>query len=67
MTTNFRNHYVRPVTAEQLEAVGVDPTDLYWSGTFCCWRFAGATCQRFPYKSTGAILEALGLTAHPDA
>jgi len=61
--THYRDPYQPPVTADQLRAAGVDPNDLYWSGTFQCWRFAGVTCQRFPYHTTGAILALLELEA----
>ena len=67
MKTHYRDPYHPPVTAAQLTGTGVDPSDLYWSGTFRSWRFAGATCQRFPYQTTGAILAALQLTPNPEA
>ena len=67
MKTHFREIAFPPVTPEQLRSVGVDPTDLYWSGTFHCWRFAGETCRRSPYFTTGQMLHELGLTPHPDA
>jgi len=67
MQTHFNNVFQPPVTPEQLRSVGVDPTDLYWSGTFRSWRFAGETASRSPYFSTGQILHELGLTPHPDA
>lgn len=61
MQTTYRDPYQPPATVAQLEQAGVDPSDLYWSGTFHCWRFAGKTCQQFPYQTTGAILAALGI------
>jgi len=67
MQTHFRNPATPPVSPDQLRSVGVDPTDLYWSGTFCSWRFAGATASRSPYFSTGQILHELGLTPDPRA
>jgi hypothetical protein len=67
MQTHFRNPATPPVSPDQLRSVGVDPTDLYWSGTFRSWRFAGATASRSPYFSTGQILHELGLTPDPRA
>ncbi|MFZ9656967.1 MAG: hypothetical protein ACO29V_15030 [Limnohabitans sp.] len=67
MKTHFHDPAIAPVTPEQLRSVGVDPTDLYWSGTFRSWRFAGATASRSPYFSTGQILHELGLTPDPRA
>jgi hypothetical protein len=62
MQTHYKDQAQPPATAAQLAAAGVDPSDLYWSGTFRSWRFAGATCQRFPHQTTGAILAALQIT-----
>lgn len=67
MQTHFRDPAVPPVTADQLRTAGVDPTDLYWSGTFNCWRFAGEIAIRSPYFSTGQILHELGLTPNLEA
>ncbi len=67
MKTHFRDPATPPVTPAQLLSVGVDPTDLYWSGTFHSWRFAGATANRSPYFSTGQILHELGLSPDPRA
>jgi len=61
----FRDPYRPPVTPQQLQAAGVDPSDFYWSATFRCWRFAGELSQRYPYKTTGGILQALGVTVDP--
>jgi hypothetical protein len=67
MQTHFRNPAVPPVTAAQLHSVGVDRSDLYWSATFRCWRFCGATAAGSPYFTTGQILHELGLTPDPRA
>lgn len=67
MKTHFSNRAVPPVTAAQLCAVGVCPSDLYWSGTFHSWVFCGPLAVQYPYATTGAILARLGLTPHPDA
>ena len=67
MKTHFSNVAQPPVTPEQLRSVGVDPRDLYWSGTFRSWRFAGEIAVQNPYATTGAILTELGLTPDPRA
>lgn len=67
MKTHFREIAFKPVTAEQLRSVGVDPKDLYWSATFRSWCFCGSLAAAYPYATTGAILARLGLTPHPDA
>jgi hypothetical protein len=67
MQTHFRDPATPPVSPEQLRSVGVDPTDLYWSGTFRSWRLSGPIATRSPYFTTGQILHELGLTPHPDA
>lgn len=67
MKTHFREIAFKPVTAEQLRSVGVDPKDLYWSGTFRCWRFCGDLAVKHPYATTGATLARLGLTPDPRA
>lgn len=67
MKTHFKNQAIPPVTAAELESVGVAPTDLWFSPTFRSWVFAGRTCLRFPYHTTGAILAELGLTPNPEA
>lgn len=67
MQTHFSNPRIAPVTAEQLQSVGIDPTELWFSPTFRSWVFCGATCQRFPYRTTGGILASLGLTPDPEA
>lgn len=64
---HFRNRLIPPLTAAQLQSVGVDPTDLWFSPTFNEWAFAGPLCVRFPYSSTGSIIQALGLTPNPEA
>ena len=61
MKTHFTNRAVPPVTAAQLRSVGVDPSHLYWSGTFQSWMFRG------PLANTGATLARLGLTPDPEA
>jgi hypothetical protein len=67
MKTHFKNHAIPPVTAEQLQSVGVDPSDMWFSPTFQTWVFSGLTIQRFPYQTTGAILAELRLTPNPEA
>lgn len=67
MQTHFRNRSIPPVTAEQLRSVGVDPSDLYWSGDFRSWRISGPVAVRSPYFTTGQILHELGLTPNPEA
>lgn len=64
---SFRNPYIPPVTAEQLRSVGIDPSDLYWSADFRCWRFSGELAVRFPYRPAEQILIKLGLVPNPDA
>jgi hypothetical protein len=61
MYTNFRKRNCPPATAEQLIAAGIDPTDLFWSADFNCWRFCGPLSIKFPYSTTGAILEKLNI------
>ena len=65
--THFREVAFPPVTAEQLASVGIDRSDLYWSATFRCWRFCGATAAASPYFTTGQILHELGLSPDPRA
>lgn len=65
MQTHFRNPAIPPVTAEQLRSVGVDPSDLYWSGDFRTWRLSGPVALASPYFTTGQILHELGLTPNP--
>jgi hypothetical protein len=65
--THFNNYATPPVTAEQLAAIGVNPDDLWFSPTFRTWVFCGDTCRRFPFATTGGILQKLGLTPNPDA
>lgn len=67
MKTHFRDPAVPPVTAAQLRAVGIDPSDLYWSGDFCCWRLSGPVALASPYFTTGQILHELGLSPDPRA
>ena len=67
MKTHFHDPAIAPVTPEQLRSVGVDPADLYWSGTFRSWRFSGAIASYSPYFTTGQILQELGLTPDPRA
>jgi hypothetical protein len=67
MKTHFKNPYRPPVSADQLRSAGVDPSDLYWSGTFRCWCFAGPLVVEHPYSTTGALLQLLQLTPHPEA
>lgn len=68
MKTHFNNRSIPPVTAEQLQSVGVDPSDLWFSPTFLTWVFGGRTgCLLYPYKTTGYIIQALGLTPNPEA
>lgn len=67
MKTHFSNRAVPPVTAAQLRSVGVDPSHLYWSGTFQSWMFCGPLAAERPYATTGATLARLGLTPHPEA
>jgi hypothetical protein len=67
MKTHFREIAFPPVTAEQLASVGIDRSDLYWSGTFSCWRFCGETARNSPYATTGQILHELDLTPDPRA
>lgn len=67
MTTHFRNIAFRPLSDEQCRSVDIDPSDLYWSATFRCWRFCGATAAASPYFTTGQIIHELGLTPDPRA
>lgn len=64
---SFRNPSIPPVTAEQLRSVGIDPSDLYWSADFRCWRLSGPVALASPYFTTGQILHELGLTPNPAA
>ncbi len=63
--THFRCIAFRPLSDEQLQSVGIDPSDLYWSATFSCWRFCGETSRNTPYFTTGQIIHELGLTPDP--
>ena len=67
MITHFRNIAFRPLSDEQCRSAGIDPSDLYWSATFRCWRFCGATAAASPYFTTGQIIHELGLTPDPRA
>lgn len=67
MKTHFNNRSIPPVTAEQLQSVGVDPADLWFSPTFRTWCFGGRTGLFHAYKTTGHIIQALGLTPNPEA
>ena len=68
MKTHFRNRQIPPVTAQELVSVGVNPEDLWFSPTFNCWVFSGATCANYPHlMTTGAIIRALGLAPHVGA
>lgn len=67
MKTHFNNRSIPPVTAEQLQSVGVNPADLWFSPTFLTWCFGGRTGLIYAYKTTGAIIQALGLTPNPEA
>lgn len=67
MPHTFRNPAVPPLSADQLCLAGIDPDALFWSPTFCCWRFCGELAVRFPLSSAGQILTALGLVPNPDA
>lgn len=67
MQTHFRNPSIPPVSADQLRAAGVDPSDLYWSADFRSWRISGPTAVASPYCTTGQILHELGLTPNPAA
>ena len=58
---NLRDPYIKPVTDESLRSAGIDPADLYWSGTFHCWRLAGEWAASRPYRSTESLLVELGL------
>jgi len=66
MRTHFNNPRIAPVTAQQLQSVGIDPTDLWFSYPFRIWVFSGATRRRFRYSTTGGILASLGLTPNPE-
>jgi hypothetical protein len=67
MKTHFSNYSIPPVTAAQLESVGVNPSDLWFSPTFQTWVFCGKTCEHFQYHSTGSVLAQLGLVPNPEA
>ena len=58
---NLRDPYIKPVTDENLRSVGLDPADLYWSGTFHRWCLAGKWATSRPYRTTESLLAELGL------
>lgn len=67
MKTHFNNRSIPPLTAEQLQSVGLDPDDLWWSPTFQTWVFAGPIVLQYPYTTTGDLICKLGLTPNPQA
>ena len=67
MKHSFRNRSIPPVTADQLQSVGIDSADLWFSPTFHQWVFAGQLAIQFPYSSTGHKLACLGLIVNPEA
>lgn len=67
MKTHFNNRAISPLSPHQLQSVGVDPSDLWWSPTFRTWVFSGPLAQQHPYSSTGHIIATLGLTPNPEA
>ena len=62
---SYRNPYIAPVTAQQLQSVGKSSDCLYWSDTFCCWCLSGDWIR--PYATTERLLTELGLTINPEA